>query len=63
MLKLKFGTQNALLVYFWERNLKNIAIFEMSTLEFVYLQNFANKQKCLNLEPQMPYLVVFGLEF
>ena len=34
MLKLKFGTQNALLEYFWERSLKNIAIFEMGTLEF-----------------------------
>ena len=35
MLKHKFGTQIALLVYFWGRNVKNITIFEMSTLEFV----------------------------
>ena len=41
----------------------NIVIFEISTLEFVYLQNFGRKQKCLNLEPKMPYLRIFGLEF
>ena len=27
------------------------------------MQNVVKKQKCLNLEPKMPYLVVFGLEF
>ena len=41
----------------------NIVIFEISTLEFVQLQNFAEKQKCLNLGPKMPYLGIFGLQF
>ena len=40
----------------------NIITFEISTLEFVYLPNFAKKRKCLNLGPKMPYLGVFGLE-
>ena len=38
----------------------NITIFEISTLEFVYLQNFVKKQKCLNLGPKMPYWVFLG---
>ena len=38
-------------------------IFEISTLKFVYLQNFPKKQKCLNLGQKMPDLGVFGLEF
>ena len=42
---------------------KAIVIFEISTLEFVLWQNFANKQKYLNLGPKMPYLGIFGLEF
>ena len=41
----------------------NIVIFEISTLQFVYLQNFTKKQKCLNLGPKIPYLGIFGLEF
>ena len=41
----------------------NVVIFEISTLEFIQLQNFAEKQKYLNLGPKMPYLGVFGLEF
>ena len=41
----------------------NIVIFEISTLEFVQLQNFAEKQKCLNLGPKMPYLGILGLDF
>ena len=41
----------------------DIAIFGISTLEFVYLQNFAKKQKCLNLGPKMPYLGIFGPQF
>ena len=56
---LKFGTKNALLSIFDEKCLtwvflgknfkKTIVIFEISTLKFVYLQNFTKKQKCLNL--------------
>ena len=42
---------------------KTIVIFEISTLKFVYLQNFPKKQKCLNLGPKMPDLGIFGLEF
>ena len=60
----KFGTKNAIIGYFWARILKlTIVIFEVSTIEFVYLQNFTDKQKCQNLGPKMPYLGVFGLEF
>ena len=40
----------------------NIVIFEISTLEFVSLQNFAKKQKCLNLGTKL-CLCLFGLEF
>ena len=42
---------------------KTIAIFEINTLEFVYLKIFAKKQKCLHLGPKMPYLGMFGLKF
>ena len=42
---------------------KAIVIFEISTLEFVYLQIFVKKQKCLNLGTKMPYLGIFGLAF
>ena len=60
----KFGTKNALFGYFWARiKKKTIVIFEIRTLEFFNLQNFAKKQKCLNLGPKMPYLGIFGLEF
>ena len=42
---------------------KTIVIFEISTLKFVYLQNFTKKQKCLNLGSKMPDLGILGLEF
>ena len=41
---------------------KTIVIFEISTLEFVLLQNFEKKQKCLNLGPKIPYLVIFWMK-
>ena len=41
----------------------NFIIFEFSTLDFVKLQNFAKKQKCLNLGTKMPYGRIFGLDF
>ena len=41
---------------------KAIVIFEISTLKFVYVQNFTQKQKCLNLGPKMFCLSTFGLE-
>ena len=52
---------------------KNIGIFEISTLEFVYLKNLVGKKQCLNLGkknalfghfwPKMFYLGIFGREF
>ena len=42
---------------------KTNLIFEISTIEFVSLQNFAKKQRCLNLGPKMLYLGIFRLEF
>ena len=42
---------------------KTIVRFEISTLKFVYLQNFPKKQKCLNLGPKTPDLGNFGLKF
>ena len=42
---------------------KTIVRFEISTLKFVYLQNFTKKEKCLNLGPKMSDLCIFGLEF
>ena len=41
----------------------NIVIFQISTFEFVLLQNFAEKHKCLNLGPNILDLGVLGLEF
>ena len=37
----------------------NLAIFEISTLKFLILQNFTKKQKSLNLRPKIPYLDIF----
>ena len=39
------------------------AIFEISTLKFVCLQNFTKKQERLNLGQKIPDLSIFGLEF
>ena len=59
----KFGTKKCLIWVFLRWNFrKAIVIFEISTLKFVYLQNFTEKQKCLNLGPKMPDLRIFGLE-
>ena len=52
---LKFGTIFGLEVENY------IVIFEISTLEFVCLQNLV--KKCQNVGPRMPYLGIFGLEF
>ena len=38
----------------------NIVIFEISTLKFVKLQNFAKNKKCLNLGPKCLILVFLG---
>ena len=62
----KFETKNALFGHFWTSILKNLFIFEISTLKFVYLQNFARKTKMPKfgtkiyaLFIKMPYLM-FG---
>ena len=56
--------QKCVIWFFLGENFKKtIFIFEISTLKFVYLQNFPRKQKCLNLGQKMPDLGVFGLEF
>ena len=42
-----FLTNNALFGYFRARIIKETVVtFEISTLKFVYLQNFMKKQKC-----------------
>ena len=42
---------------------KIILIFQIRTLGFVKLQNFAKNQKSLNLGPKIPCLGVFRLNF
>ena len=42
---------------------KPFVIFEISTIKFVYLQNFTKNQKCLYLGPKMPDLHIFGMAF
>ena len=42
---------------------KTIVLFEINSLEFVKLQNFAKNQKCLNLGPKWPNFHIFGLDF
>ena len=48
-----FGTKNALFGYFWAGALKNIVIFEVSTLEFV-------KNKFLNHTPNLGIGLAFS---
>ena len=55
----KFGTKNAYLGIFAIKFLKTIVIFEISIFEFVQLQNFVKKQKCLNLGPKTSNLGIF----
>ena len=56
--------QECLIWVFLGKNFrKTIVRFEISTLKFVYLQNFPKKQKCLNLGPKTPDLGNFGLKF
>ena len=69
----EFGNKNALFGYFDQQCLiwgflgkifrKTTVLFEISTLKFVYLQNFTKKQKFLNLGPKMSDLGILGLEF
>ena len=46
----KFGTKNALFGHFWASIFKNLVKFEISTFQFVYLQNFARKTKMPKFE-------------
>ena len=57
--KPKFGTKSASFRYFWQ---KTIAIFEISTLKFVRLKNFAKKQKSLNFRTNIGYFWTRVLE-
>ena len=59
----KFGTKKALFGYFGLEYENNIAIFGISTLKFVWSQNFSKKQKFLNLRPKMPYLGIFDKKY
>ena len=42
---------------------KPLVLIEISTLKFIYLQNFTKKEKCLNLASKMSYLGIIELEF
>ena len=61
----KNGSKNTLFEFFFWLEFENaIAIFEISTLKFVELQDFTKKQKSLNMSQKMgqkmPYLVSLG---
>ena len=60
---LNFGPNTLYLSIFRLQFENNIVIFEISTLQFVYFENFVEKWKCLNLRPTTPFLGIFGLEF
>ena len=63
----KFGTKNALFGYFWAKVWKKLLSYLRSTRlnwsNCKISQKEKTKQKWLNLEPKMPYLGIFGLEF
>ena len=68
----KFGSKNTLFWCFLQRMpsldafgqelKKTIVIFEISTLQIFYFQNFMKKQKCINSGPKMPDLDILELE-
>ena len=60
---LKFGTKMPYLSSFGLEFERSYVIFEISTLEFVWLKNFKKKAKCINLRLKMPYLGHFWLQF
>ena len=39
----------------------SIVIFEISTFEFVPLQNFVKNLKCLDFGPKIPYLEIIEI--
>ena len=55
--------QNCHILVFLGRNFKKaIVIFQIYILEYVSLENFTKKQKCLNLGQKVPVLGIFELE-
>ena len=59
-----FLRKNVFFGYFSPRIIKNtIAIFEITTLNFIYLQSFVKKKKGLNFVPKLPLLGILGPEF
>ena len=56
----KFGPKMFDLCIFGLEFENNMVIFEISILEFTLLQDFAEKQKYLNLLPKTPYLGIFA---
>ena len=42
---------------------KTIATFQISTLEYVKMLSFIQKERTLNLAPEMLDLVIFGMKF
>ena len=59
----KFGTKKALFRYFGTRTLENYChIWNQHVLELVLLQNFMEKQKCVNLGPKILLWRIFDQE-
>ena len=60
----KNGSKNTLFEFFFWLEFENaIAIFEISTLKFVELEDFTKKQKSLNMGLKTTYLGFFRLQF
>ena len=60
---LNFETKNALFGYFWGRIFeKTILLFEISTLKFVSLQNFAKKTRLPKFGTKNTLLGIFEQE-
>ena len=52
---LLFGTKMPYLgIFLLELKKKTIFMYETTTLESIYLQNFAKKQECQNVRPKIP---------
>ena len=60
----KNGSKNTLFEgFFWLEFENAIAIFEISTLIFVELEDFTKKEKSLNMGLKTTYLGFFRLQF
>ena len=60
---INFGPKIPYLVIFGVEFENTVAIFEIRTLKFVKLQNFAKIQNYINLETKVPYLGNFKVNF